>query len=333
MGRAVTRRELFKGLGSAGIGAALGGSMLEGLEEGRKSRVVLVREGSAMGSDGRIDGKTVRKMVDLAVARLVGKKSPEDAWKSLFSPNDIVGIKINCLFGPGIYTSPEVVDAIINGLISAGVPEEQIIVWDRSEKDMEKSGYAISRSGKGVQYIATNSPGVGYEPNRTSKGSFNGRISRILTKATAIVNVPILKDHNISGVTIAMKNHYGSISNPGDHHGNNCDPYIADLNSIPEIKDKTRLIICDAIYPLAEGGPGNRPSYRWRYCGIIASKDPVALDYVGWRIIEDRRKEIGLPELAAVGRPPKWIDTAARLGLGTNDPSKIDLVRIEGIGR
>jgi len=140
--------------------------------------------------------------------------------------------------------------------------------------------------------------------------------------------VPILKDHGTAGVTIAFKNHYGSFDNPGAHHGNNCDPYLADLYSLPAIREKTRLIVCEAIRPLANGGPGLNNQYLWDYNGILVATDPVAMDYQGWQIIEARRKEIGLPPLAQTGRPVRHLATAARMGLGTNDPEKMRVIKI-----
>jgi len=53
----------------------------------------------------------------------------------------------------------------------------------------------------------------------------------------------VLKDHGTAGVTLSMKNHYGSVDNPGSLHGGQCDPYIPELNNVPDIKDKTRLIV------------------------------------------------------------------------------------------
>jgi hypothetical protein len=102
---------------------------------------------------------------------------------------------------------------------------------------------------------------------------------------------------------------------------------MAELNSLPPIREKTRLIVCDALKPLADGGPGMKPEFIWEYRSVIVSADPVALDYQGWQIIESRRKEIDRPPLAESGRRPKFITTAASLGLGTNDPAKMEVVR------
>jgi uncharacterized Fe-S center protein len=70
------------------------------------------------------------------------------------------------------------------------------------------------------------------------------------------------------------------------------------------------------------------PRWAWPYCGFLASTDPVALDSVGWKVIEERRRERGLPTLAAEKRAPSWIDAAARLGLGVADPASTERVDV-----
>jgi hypothetical protein len=118
---------------------------------------------------------------------------------------------------------------------------------------------------------------------------------------------------------------YGVIHNPNKYHPNGCDPYIADLNMLPEIRTKMRLNICDATTVLYEGGPAYKPEHSWQRNSLIVSQDPVALDYTGWQIIERKRMEMGLKSLEADGRAPHYIATAADAEhrLGTNDPSKI----------
>ena len=74
----------------------------------------------------------------------------------------------------------------------------------------------------------------------------------------------VLKDHDGAGVTIALKNMYGVIHNPNKYHPNGCNPYIADLNMLPEIRSRMRLTICDATTACYEGGPGYKPEYSWK---------------------------------------------------------------------
>jgi uncharacterized protein (DUF362 family) len=290
-----------------------------------RSKVVLVKDPRAVQGD-RIDPAVVAEMLAKGIVALTGAKSAEAAWKTFLKPEDVVGLKINCLFGKGASTYPEVTEAVAQGLQQAGVPAGNVIIWDMRDSDLQKAGYTIQRDGTGTKCYGTNGD---YEPNVTQHGRFNGRLSQILTQQiTALVNVPILKDHTVAGITAAMKNHYGSFHNPNEHHDNNCDPYIADLNELPAIRDKTRLIVCDALRPTADGGPAYSPQHVWPYGGLLLSTDPVALDYWGWRIIEARRKETGLSPLEQVGRPPRQLATAAARGLGTNDPERIELVQV-----
>lgn len=290
-----------------------------------KSKLILAKHDHAV-TGGVIDNSVVADMLERSMMTFTGADSAKEAWSSLFSPDDVVGVKINCLFGPGASTHPEVTAAVVAGLISGGVKPENIIVWDFRDKDLIKTGYQINRDGPGPRCYGND--GL-YESEPTRHRSFNGRISKILTQQiTALVNVPILKDHGTSGITVSMKNHYGSFDNPNKHHGNNCDPYIADFNSLDVVRQKTRLIICDALLPVANGGPKARPEYTWEYKGLIMSKDPVALDHWGWRIIEARRREIGLPTLAEAKKPARQLATAAALALGANDPEQIELVEV-----
>jgi uncharacterized protein (DUF362 family) len=342
----ISRREFLRGAAVTGAGIGAGLLPFEALAADGKSRIVIVKSGrvlldragagnantpSQLGMasvgevDASIDQSMLNSMIGSGMKAFTGATSEAAAWKKLFKPADIVGIKVNTLFRVNASTHPEVVASIIAGLKLAGVKEENIIVWDRNDRELTQSGFVINRTGKGVACYGTEGE---YEPEPTKQGSFNGKLSRILTeKITALINVPILKDHSISGVTCAMKNHYGTHHNPSAHHGNNCDPFLAELNSIPAIREKTRLIICDALKPLAEGGPGYRPEFAWEHHSILIGADPVAMDYQGWQIIEEQREVFGLKPLAESGRPTKFINTAASLGLGTSDPAKMEIIR------
>ena len=73
-----------------------------------------------------------------------------------------------------------------------------------------------------------------------------------------------------------MKNHYGSILNPSDLHGNECDPYLGALNAADLIKNKSRLILVDGLRGIYNGGPRDKPQWRWQPNCIMAGTDPVA---------------------------------------------------------
>ncbi|MGW8178255.1 MAG: DUF362 domain-containing protein, partial [bacterium] len=62
-----------------------------------------------------------------------------------------------------------------------------------------------------------------------------------------VINLPVLKDHGITGVTMAMKNLFGAIHNPNKYHLNTGDPYVADVCMLSPIRQKVRLTICDGL--------------------------------------------------------------------------------------
>ena len=135
----------------------------------------------------------------------------------------------------------------------------------------------------------------------------------------------MLKDHGLAGVSIALKNiSHGVISHPDNFHDNSCDPFIAAINSIPVIKDKIKLHICNGIVGLYEGGPMPQKRHTWNDNRIILSKDPVALDTIGMNIIEGKRKEKDLRSLFNRPNLPKHIETAAKYGLGVSDLNLIN---------
>lgn len=281
------------------------------------------REGLLKGE--KVDINLLKKLLNEGICHLTNNPNPSMAWKELFTPKDRVGIKVNCLGGKGISTHPELVSAVVEGLKMAGVSERNIIVWDRLTRELEATGFKINWEGEGVRCFGTDSS---YEPDLEEVGSVGSCFSTILSRhCSVLINIPVLKDHDLAGVSLGMKNFFGAIHNPNKYHDNNCDPYIVDLNTHPLIQKKLRLIVCDGIMAMYNGGPGFKPQGSWPFQGIILSRDPVALDCVGKEIIEEKRKEKGLPSLKDAGREPKHLTTASRRGLGIGDLKKIELVR------
>ncbi|MFH1623651.1 MAG: DUF362 domain-containing protein, partial [Pseudomonadota bacterium] len=197
--------------------------------------------------------------------------------------------------------------------------------WDRSTSELKRAGFKINVRGRGVRCFGTDM--VGYDRQPEIKGSIGSCFSKIVsTYCSALISVPVLKDHDLAGISISMKNFYGAIHNPNKYHDNNCDPYIADLNSHPYIKEKLRLVICDGIIGVYHGGPSYKARWSWNYNGLLISQDPVAVDSMGRRIIEEKRKEMGLGSLTEAGREPKYIATAAKLGLGIDNPKEGEVI-------
>jgi len=285
--------------------------------------------GTASTPGSGVDSRRMLALLDRAVQALFDRDRPIEAWKKLVRPGEMVGLKVNTLGGRGISTNPQLVEAICERLQEAGIEAANIVVWDRSSDELERAGFHVSMGGNRVQCFGTDR--VDYEQDLVTWGSIGSRLSKILTqRSNVLINVPVLKDHDGAGVTIALKNMYGVIHNPNKYHPDGCDPFIADLNVLPEIRTRMRLTICDATTAMYEGGPAYKPEHSWRANSLIVSQDPVALDSTGWQIIERKRAEHGLKTLEADGRAPRYIATAAdaQHRVGTNDPARISTIEI-----
>lgn len=294
------------------------------------SVVAVARDDSIFTGTGSIRETTISGLLHKAVMQLTGAPSQEKAWQTLFRPDDIVGIKLNCLSGKTMSPHVAVVESIIQGLKFAGVKEKNIIVFERFNRELETAGFRVRRMTDGVRCFGTDElPGGGYEAEPEFAGSVGTCFSKIVSRlCTALINVPVLKDHDLAGVSVAMKNFFGVIHNPNKYHGDNCNPFVAELSAHPYIAGKVRLIVCDALLAQYHGGPGYKPQWTWNYNGIIVGKDPVAIDRICYTILEEKRKEVRLPTFKQARREPKYISTAAALGLGTDDISKIKLVHV-----
>jgi uncharacterized protein (DUF362 family) len=284
-----------------------------------KPRVVIARDPKARALD----------LLDRAVQSYFNCDTPAEAWRKIIRPSETVGLKVNCLSGKGGSTSVSLADAICERLQQAGVKQQNIIIWDRLNEDLESAGFRItSRSGR-IRYMGNDV--LGYESELSVYGSVGSLLSKTLTQlCDAVINLPVLKDHGIVGVTMALKNMFGAIHNPNKYHPSAGDPYVADVNMLPAIRQKVRFTICDALTAQYEGGPTYMPQWSWPYNGLLVAQDPVALDTVGWQIIEQKRAEKGMPPLKGTPREPKYIATAAdaRHKLGVNDPSRIERVEV-----
>jgi uncharacterized protein (DUF362 family) len=298
-----------------------------------KSTVVVAHDPLLRGAGTRVDSQRMLTLLDRAMQALFVRDHPDDlpqaAWRRLVHPGERVSIKVNTLGGRGISSNLQLVEAICERLQQAGIRPADIVVWDRDSNELERAGFRIVEGGGQVQCFGTDR--VDYEEDLVVFGSVGSRLSKILTQRTdVLINVPVLKDHDGAGVTLALKNMYGVIHNPNKYHPDGCNPYIADVNMLPAIRTRMRLCICDATTAMYEGGPGFKPEHSWPANSLLVAQDPVALDYTGWQIIERKRAEHGLKTLAADQREPRYIATAADAEhrLGTNDPRRIITVEV-----
>ena len=306
--------------------------------------------------DGQVQEPVAAAMVERGMAELVGADHAVEGWRRLFAPGDVVGIKVNPVGAPHAISNYATVRAIIAGLRAAGVRPRDIVAFDRYRKQFVAAGYP-EQLPDGVRWDASveDYDNVqldikGYDPqvyvtmelvalgrhdpkdDRTRRSHLSLIASRQVDK---IINVAVLKDHGSAGVTLALKNlSHGLVNNVARSHANYatnaCNTFIPAVVATPTIRRKVVLNVLDGLKAVYQGGPGALKEHTWAYRSLFFATDPVAMDMIGWGIVDAKRKAVGLPPVAQSGRagnPPN-----RREGFDIRQPQHILLAGALGLG-
>ena len=328
---AISRRRFLKGAFSAFVGARfLSPLPLRLFAEVKKSEdmgkapvarsaetapfaeVVDIRSSSWRTEEGVVDSPQIAGMLERGLVGLTGKSSPEEAWKSLFSQGEKVGIKFNKVSRNHTRANQAILEALVAGLESAGVSRADIYPAEAAGTSLSGLGEADFSKG----------PEVNFGAGETALSRF------LVEQVDCFISVADLKDHNRAGITGSLKNisHAGGtvMKDPWKFHGNHCSPYVGAICSIPELKSKRRLNITNGLIGVYKGGPGtSNPSFYFAHGGFLLSTDPVAVDRVAWELLDRARKERGLLPLMESDSKPIHVLEASKMGLGVDDLSQI----------
>ncbi len=309
-----------------------------------KGRVMLVEHSKATLDASKLDDAVVKQMVAEGLKAFTGEATAAAALGRFFKANQKIAIKVNALGNGqgnvGSAVSPQVALALAGHLVELGVKKSNIRIFDQYMDRMKKAGYRHQKPEDGIWVTGHEGPDANpviYDDNGY-KVTFHWAKSQVW--ADAVLNLCVPKDHNLTGVTGALKNMSLGVVRPtpaGEKqpngytvvprfHRNNCDPAIAKLYAMPMIKDKVKLIVCDATRVLYQGGPQDNPRNRVQNNQLYVTTDPVAMDVLIHELVNKHRVAKGLPKVEdATPRPraPKFIQTAAKMGLGEGDRAKI----------
>jgi hypothetical protein len=286
------------------------------------SRLVQAHHAGIWNGD-QLSPEGVRQMLDASITKLTGLNDAREAWAALFKPGEKIAIKVNAFSNSTIWTHAPLVNAVVVSLQEAGLPAEQIFIYDHLSM-LKEAAYEVNQDGPGVRCLEeTDFTGQWQVANSTV------RLSGTLQSCDALINIPVLKSHMIAGLTFAMKNHFGTVNSPDSLHYP-IEQTIAELNALPPIKDRTRLIIGDILeanLKYSSSWPYWKPD--WKGDSILMSFDPVAHDTLGMQILErlQTENEAGLSS-ALKDKATSYLKTAAELGLGTNDLQHMDLAEV-----
>ncbi len=274
-----------------------------------------------------------RQMVDALVRTVTGSESTRAAWRELAGTDERVGIKVTTAGGPYFATRRGVVAAAVAGLRDAGVRE--IIVWDKSSAALRECGFTSQRLGCEVRGIdpphgwdrdasfqapvlgkliwgdllfneKVNARGIGKsEDNLLSSKS---HLATILSRdVPRFINIAALSDD--PGCGIAGTLHSAVIGNLDNWRrftsfGEGGAGAMADCYADPRLGGKCVLHILDALAVTYAGGPGPNPQNSVIPKTLYASRDPIAVDALGLRLLEKYRSR---GNCGAIGAKASWL--------------------------
>jgi len=285
-----------------------------------------------------IDHAAVTRMLADGVRELTGARDTRAAWRRLFlyhnatrrglrrgyAPGERIVIKANFVNSmqsydtPGGHVSvgPQVLYGLLQQLVEyASVVPSNITVFDSiTLVDDHVIGYCTGafphvrfadKRGEFGRERAVADPGA-----PICFAAARGRVSylpRCVSEASYMINLALLKTHQIGGMTVCAKNHFGSFCDIPAFLHHAIDAYepprqkatpLVEFTGHPHLGGKTILYMIDAIY----GGEGWEGWIRaWRMppfighwpSSIFFSQDGVAIDSVAFDFLGT---EFGIPQ-------------------------------------
>ena len=210
-------------------------------------------------------------------------------------------------------TNPEVVAALVRQCRQAGAKTVTVLdhTCDKPSSTVyDLSGIKAAAEGAGAEVFAPDRRDD-YAEVEVPKGELLDieRVVKRVLDAEVLINVPIVKVHSATGVTVSMKNLMGVIWNRQAWHASiDLEQCIAEFSSAVQ----PTLIVLDATHALTTNGPKG-PGKVVKFGEVIAGVDPVAVDAYGARLLGKQPGEIG------------HIVKAHKLGLGEMDLDKLTI--------
>jgi len=268
-----------------------------------------------------------RRMLERAMTELTGKPNLAQAVGMFVHKDDKVCVKVNGIAQQNMTTNKELVLPFIDAMIQVGVPPENITLLEQWYGYFAATRISEKNVPQGVKISIHNNTDAKMAERLIPGTGVSTKFCTALTDSTAVINFGLIKDHSICGYTGALKNMaQGCQLKPAYFHGHHASPQIAMLYAQDVVKSRVRLNVVDGFKLMADGGPlWRQPQYVFPHEAVYVSTDPVAIDALGADLVDKARVEHHLPTLAAVGRPPAYIQTAADLGLGIADLNQIEL--------
>ena len=218
-------------------------------------------------------------------------------------------------------TNPILVSEMIKQAFAAGAAEVAVFDWTVNEmrRCYESSGIEAAVLAAGGKMLPTNNERYYREVEiPEGKSLKKAKFHEAILDCDVWFNVPILKVHGGSKMTIAMKNYMGIIWDRRIFHGTDLQQCIADVCTWSK---KPVLNVVDAYRILKANGPGGRSEADAVLVkALLASPDIVAVDTASTKLAQ-QFTNIGVDEVAHIAK-------GQELKLGTTDIDKLNVRRI-----
>ncbi len=309
----------------------------------KRARVVVVNDPEAMVAF-EPQPERVLSMVNRSLTLLTLKKTPVDAWLSLVSTQDVVGLKVFSMPGAIGGTRPAVAAAVAQGLLAAGLQGSNVIIWDKRLANLRGAGFVKLAQDLGISVAGCEDEGyddkVFYESPLMGqlvwgdhefgqKGDGIGRksfVSKLVSKQlTKIINIMPLLNHNHAGVTGNLYGlAFGSIDNTMRFESNpkSLAAAVPEIYALQVIGDRVVLNIVDALIGQYEGEHSSLLHYSAVLNQLRVSTDPVALDVLSIRELDALRQRA---KIAGEKLNLDLYKNAALLELGIADERRIQV--------
>jgi hypothetical protein len=316
--------------------------------------------------DRNLDQQVVDNMLSRALQALTGKKDDAAAWDALFRyfnqthnagdvgyrPGEKIVIKINMNQDSGGtwaanagMPSPQMIRSVLDQLFHVvGVPGSAVTLYDAARYIGDPIYNAVHNAPdpnfQNVTFVCSSTRngriGAVYDPahpirfaNTSVPGNARAYPPRAVTEAKYLINMALFRAHQLFGVTLCGKNHFGSIYWPSNggwtpaplhNFGSRDLPMgsyncLVDLIGHPELGGKTLVYLVDALYG-AQHQSGAVIRYNsfgndWT-SSVFASQDPIAIDSVGLDFLRN--------EPLATDCTGPGVDNYLHEGAQANDP-------------
>ena len=240
--------------------------------------------------------------------------------KNFVKPNQTVVVKPNIGWDTiperAANTNPKLISQIVKHCFDAGAKDVYVFdhTCDSWNACYTNSGIEKAAKDAGAKIVSGNSESY-YQEVKVDKGKRlkETTVHELILESDVFINVPILKSHGGTGLTISMKNLMGVVWDRKFWHRNDLHQCIADYATFR----KPDLNIVDAYSVMKKNGPrGVSEADVVTLKSQIISTDMVAADAAATKIFGKTPSEID------------YIRIADEMKIGTMDLSKLNINRI-----